>query len=256
MSTRPSKLPAGRDSRTLRQSAGRREAFTLLEIMLAVTILAIVVTAVYSTWSAALTAWKRGTDVTDTFQRQRIVLDTLSELTKSAVFYGAKPELYAIKGTHSDVKGDTISFVTGSDVLLPPAEGFVAGMRRVSISLAQDRDGNVFLGISNAPALQDTETEKPPEVHVLSADVTGFGVRYLDPRSSAWVDAWEEQTVTPAALSFTVTFRGGDAGTPAVSVMREMELPAAQFALERGGSTVELPPGMTPAPPPAGGGEK
>jgi prepilin-type N-terminal cleavage/methylation domain-containing protein len=236
----------------LRSQAG----FTLLEIMLAVSILAIIVTAVYGTWSTSLTAWKRGMEITDTFQRQRIVLDTLSELAKSAVFYGTKPELYSVKGIRSDRTGDSISFVTASDLLLHPSEELAAGMRRVTVALAQDRDGNVFLGISNAPALQDAEQTPPDEPHVLSADVNSFQVRYFDLRSAAWVDAWEEQSITPGAIEFTVTFRPGKAGTPAVSVTREVELPAAQFALERGGAMVTAPPIVIPTEQTGGGSEQ
>ena len=66
--------------------AHSRTGFTLLEIILAVTMLALVITAVYGTWNAALKSWKRGTDVAETFQRQRIVMDTLSELAQSMTF--------------------------------------------------------------------------------------------------------------------------------------------------------------------------
>jgi hypothetical protein len=182
----------------------------------------------------------------DTFQRQRIVLETLSELAKSAVFYGSKPELYAVKGAHSTTEGDSVSFVTASDVLLPPGEGLVAGMRRVTLSLNRDRDGNLFLGIVNAPALEDPESTEPGIVHVLSADVVGFTVRYLDPRNGTWADSWEGQAATPSGFEFTVVFREGPAGTPAVTVTRQVEVPSAQHALEHGGGG--LPPGL-PVPP-------
>jgi prepilin-type N-terminal cleavage/methylation domain-containing protein len=224
----------------------RYGGFTLLEVMLAVTIMAVVITAVYRSWSAALLAWKRGTQVTDTFQRERVVLETLSELAKSAVFYGSKPELYVVTGIHSQTTGDSVSFVTASDVLLPPGEGLAAGMRRVTISLERDRDGNVFLGIVNAPALQDPDAASQNLIHVLSADVVGFVVRYRDARNGTWADSWEGQTATPSALEFTVTFRGGSAGTAPVTVVRAVELPAAQYAQERGGQA--LPPGLPPIP--------
>lgn len=229
---------------TFRAQMCRSGGFTLLEVMLAVTILAVVITAVYNTWSAALTGWKRGTQITDTFQRQRIVLDTLSELTKSAVFYGAKPELYAVTGTHSDSDGDSVSFVTGSDELLPPGEGIAAGMRRVTLSLQRDKDGNLFLGIVNAPALEDPDAGTENVMHILSADVTGFTVRYLDPQNATWIDHWDEKTRTPSALEFTVTFAAGSAGTAPVTVTRQIEIPAALYAQEHGGQPPIGIPGL------------
>lgn len=231
-----------------RMRQNREAGFTLLEIMLAVTILAVVITAVYNTWSAALMAWKRGTQITDTFQRQRIVLDTLGELTTSAVFYGAKPELYAVTGTHSDTAGDSVSFVTASDVLLPPGEGIAAGMRRVTISLQSDTNGKVFLGLVNAPALEDPDADAQNVTHIFSADVTGFTVRYLDPQNAAWVDHWDDKTRTPSALEFTVVFRAGSAGTVPVTVTRQVDIPAALFAQQTGGQAPAATPAGIPDP--------
>src|SRR2546426_1272580 len=121
--------------------ASGNAGFTLLEIMLAVTILAVVITAVYTTWSTALRAWKRSINVSDALQRQRIVMDTLDELTKSMVFFNSRPDLYGFQAGHDARTGYSISFVTASDVLLPPAEALAAGMRRVTISLLRDEHG-------------------------------------------------------------------------------------------------------------------
>ena len=114
-------------------------AFTLVELMLAVTLLAVVIIAVYSTWSVAFTAWKRGTEVTDNLQRQRVVMDALTDLAKSAVFATAKPELYEVQSKHDETTGDLISFVTAAGVALPPSEALMAGLRRVTIALQRDQ---------------------------------------------------------------------------------------------------------------------
>lgn len=208
-----------------------RRAFTLLEIMLAVTILAIVATAVYATWSAGLAGWKRSASVTENLQRERVVMEALSELTQSIVYYSSKDSLYEIQGTHRAQNGDLISFVTGSDLLLPVSEQIASGMRRVTISLGRDARGHPFLGISNAPAL---EPEDAPAgvTHVLSAAVCGFGVRYRDPRNGTWTEKWEEDNLIPGAIEYTVAFGLNDGRTPPVVVTRAIELPAAQFALQ------------------------
>jgi type II secretion system protein J len=209
-------------------------AFTLLEIMLAITMLALVATAVYSTWSAGLAGWKRSATVTDELQRERIVMETLAELTQSAVFFSSKDSLYEIEGTREPQTGDSISFVTGSDLLLPQTEVAIGGMRRVTISLARDTWGRSFLGISNTPALQ-VEQAPDPVIHILSMEVCGFGVRYRDPRSMSWTDKWEEGNLIPSAVEYTVAFGANDGRTPPVIVTRTVELPAARFALMAAG---------------------
>ena len=208
-----------------------KRAFTLLEIMLAVTILAVVATAVYATWSAGLAGWKRSASVTENLQRERVVMEALGELTQSIVYYSSKNSLYDIEGTHNAQTGDSITFVTGSDLLLPVSEQIAAGMRRVTIALKRDARGHPFLGIANAPAL---EPDDAPEgtTHVLSASVCGFGVRYRDPRNGTWADKWDESNLLPGAIEYTVAFGANDGRTPPVIVTRAIDLPAAQYVMQ------------------------
>ena len=202
--------------------------FTLLEVMLAVTILAVVFTAVYGIWSVSLQSWRRGENAAAMFQRQRVVLQALSELTKSAVYFDANPGLYRLYGRRNETEGDSISFVTESDALLPLSEMPIAGMRRVTIWLAKDQLGRPVLAIANAPALE-IDDAPPPASHVLSTDVSGFVVKYWHASMSEWRDEWQEENSMPDAIEFAVTFGGaGDRAMP-VTVTRYVELPAAQY---------------------------
>jgi prepilin-type N-terminal cleavage/methylation domain-containing protein len=207
------------------------QAFTLLEVMLAVTILGVVVAAVYTTWSTALTAWKRGTQVLDSFQRERVVMETLQNLTRSALYFTSVPDLYQVRGETTPGLGSTVSFVTGSDVLLPHPEATTIGLRRVALGMQRDENGVVYLGIANLPAVLGAEADEWVW-HVLSADVVGFGVQYRHPQHGTWSDRWEEPHLVPAALMFTVAFRGQARGGPPLIVTRAVEWPGAEAALE------------------------
>ena len=228
-----------------------RAAFTLVEVLLAVTILGLIMTAVYSTWSAALMAWRRGSDASEVFQRQRIVMDALTELAQSVVYFGASPSLYAVVGASNPNWGDSISFVTASDMLLPPSEAIDAGMRRVTISMEQDEYGRKYLAIVNAPAVSESNTVSVTthtlQAHVLSMDVSGFSVRYLDPRDNTWYEKWEETNLIPSAMAFTVVFGQQGDRLPPVTVTRSIDLPVAAFIAQGAGVAPNAQP--TPAPP-------
>ena len=209
----------------------RQAAFTLLEVVLAVAMLALVITAVYSTWNGALKAWKRGSEVAETFQRQRIVMDTLAELAKSMTFFSSQSGLYAVIAEHGRSGDDSVSFVTASDVSLPQSESLAAGMRRVTISLARSGHDRPYLSLVNEPALEIQDESTPATSHVLSTDVTGFYVRYRNPRDGSWSDEWTEENMVPSAMEFTVVFGGRPGRAPPVVVTRAVELPAAQYAM-------------------------
>lgn len=211
------------------RASATQSGFTLLEILLAVTILSILITAIYSTWSAALTSWKRGSEASEVFQRQRIVMEALKELTQSAVFFSGSPALYAVIGTKNPV-GDSVSFVTASDAFLPPSEATDAGMRRVTISLEEDPYRRTYLAIVNEPALNpDDSSKEQPQAHVISMDVSGFYVRYRDPRDGNWSEKWDDGTLPPAALEFTVVFGQQGDRFPPVVVTRAVDIPVAVF---------------------------
>lgn len=206
--------------------------FTLLETLMAVAILALVISSIYRTWDTALSGWKRAMDVSDAFQRQRVVLDALSELTKSAVFVNTEAGVYEVIGRTDPTTGSSISFITASDALLPASEASLGGLRRVTIALLRDIERGSYLAIQNQPALIEEEDKKSEAPwHVLSDSVSGFWVRYRSPLDGNWNDTWEEESFIPAAVEYTIVFGQPNSRTPPVVITRAVELPAAQFAL-------------------------
>jgi prepilin-type N-terminal cleavage/methylation domain-containing protein len=229
------------------QPAPRGRAFTLLEVMLAVTIMALVVTAVYTTFNSGLTAWRHGAEITDTFQRQRVVLDTLTELAQSVVFVHTSARIYQVQGASNLMGGDSVSFVTASDALLPPGEATIAGMRRVTISLERDMAGQTYLAIANEPAMAAPEHQSRAEKRLLSADVDAFHVRYRNPQNGVWTDRWEDAEMMPGAMEFTVSFIDRSGRLPPLIVTRAVELPGAVYAFLNKGRRPDEGPGQRPA---------
>ena len=217
-------------------------AFTLLELMIAVTILGVVMASVYATWSAALSGWKRSGTISAVFQRERVVMDTLTELASSLVYFKSDQDVYAVQGQHDQFAGDAVSFATASDVLLPQAESSVAGMRRVTIALQTDEQGSPFLSIMNTPVLAPSEGASANQAHMLSAEVRGFQVRYRHPVDQTWQDKWDDARLVPAAMEFTVAFGGTDSRTPPVIVTRAVDIPIVQFALATQGEQLNQQP--------------
>jgi hypothetical protein len=58
-------------------------------------------------------------------------------------------------------------------------------------------------------------------------DVSGFYVRYRDPRDGSWSEKWEEQQFPPAAVEYTVVFGERDGRFPPLVITRPVDIPVA-----------------------------
>ena len=87
-----------------RGMSGIGPAFTLIEVLIAIGILALVMTAIYASWAAVLRASKVGNTAADEVQRMRIARQALEQSLASAVLYAGNPRLYSFIADTTDEK--------------------------------------------------------------------------------------------------------------------------------------------------------
>jgi len=109
-----------------------RRGFTLLEVLLALTILAMAGTIVYSFLATALISWTTGVDRGRTMQVAGIAADRLSQQLKSAV--PARALKSRLRVAAFDGGEDSLRFVT----LLPTG---LRTLRQVSYSIEEGEEG-------------------------------------------------------------------------------------------------------------------
>src|SRR6185295_12951729 len=112
-----------------------RAAFTLVEILLAMAILGMIMTAIYSTWLSVMRAAKTGLDGAALAQEQRIAMRAVEEALSSTVYFEQNAALYAFE-TDTSMDTATLSFVSH----LPPwfpGNGLYGGggVRRVTFAV-------------------------------------------------------------------------------------------------------------------------
>jgi len=194
-----------------------------------VTMLGLLVLAVSTTWSAGLRGWKRSNGLAESYQRQRVVLEALTEMARSAVYVRERAKLYAVRVERDPFLGDSISFVTTSDALLPPQEAVIAGMRRVTIGMERADNGQPCLTMLNTLALQEVDRFNRRPGHVLGGDITGFTVRCRDAQTGVWKEQWTEADHFPGAIEFTLTFAPLDPRDAPAVITRAVDLPSAKL---------------------------
>jgi prepilin-type N-terminal cleavage/methylation domain-containing protein len=248
-----------------------RRAFTLIEIMIAITIFALVVGAMYSSWSAIVRAAHTGLVAAAEAQRSRMALRTVVEALTAVQMYAPNIRYYSF-----DV--DTSSDFAALSLVARLPESFPGGgvfgdhyLRRVTFTVEPDSSARNQLVMRQKPLLEATNADEQPYSIVLAKDVGVFMLEFWDPTRSDWRADWLATNQLPQRVRVTLATTGpqnklqsDDIATrevllSSVPVPREYEIvpiapvPPGGRPFPGGQPLQPFNPGQPVNPPPAGG---
>ncbi len=165
-------------------------AFTLVEILIALGIFALVLTAIFSTWTAILRARKVGLDAAIAVQRARMAARTLEEALGSAEGFAANQPYYAFL-VENGSQG-SLSFVARLSKSFPRSGKFGdLDVRRVTFSVENSREGGRDLVLRQNPLVMDLDIDEKEHPVVLAKNVRELKTEYWDLKAQDWSDDWE-----------------------------------------------------------------
>jgi len=188
---------ANRDAMTRRSAPG----FTLIELVLALSILAIMITVLLGGLRMGLRAWQRGEDRAAVLQHGRSVTQIIEEALGGTYGYAglvkqdAATPVILFKGY-----SERLSFVTVSPPISPPAAiPFVA----VTLSIDSGAAPGLAIREKALPNFDPFETVAPS---VVDPTITAIRFRYLRDGGS-WEESWDavEEHALPQAVEVTLT---------------------------------------------------
>jgi prepilin-type N-terminal cleavage/methylation domain-containing protein len=187
-------------------SVRRFEAFTLLEVMIAIAIFAVVVTAMYSSWTAILRGSKVGLDVAAEAQRTRIALRALEESLAAAQFFPENMRYYSFE-TDTTADFAILSFVSKLSSSFP-GSGLFHGqtVRRVTFAVGPGEDRSSQLLLHQNGLLEPPEAAEEPYTIVLAHNVTLFQLEFLDPQTFEWLPEWTLTNQLPRLVKCSLAF--------------------------------------------------
>ena len=222
--------------------------FTLLEILLAMGIFMMILTAVYATWIAILKGSRAGQKAAVEVQRSRITMKTLEDAFTSTEYFMANPKYYMF---FADTSGDmaTVSLATrlpGSFLGIGRYGDQV--VRRVSFYTQSGKDGMAELMMSQAPILLDTNDSTAAFTLTLATDVTLFQLAFYDAQKNEWLDEWKYTNQLPKLVKIALGL-GKDRNNKAYDVATTLvALPSVGVAADVQGATFAPPPTGVPNP--------
>ena len=187
-----------------------RGGFTLIELLIAVAIFSVITIALYSSFNAGISVWRRAEENMELHQAVRLTLEGMGKELRNAIgFTEKKDSEETVEGEESQImekqelkfRGgrDGLAFVT---LLTKPIEGnkFRKEMAKVSYSL--DREGKLIRSVgfqSQGFVNGDSETE------ILMSGIEKLEFEYSyeayeEDSSPVWKEYWEDQEGIPLGV--------------------------------------------------------
>jgi general secretion pathway protein J len=178
---------------------GSEDGFTLVEVLLAVSLVAMMATLVFGSLyvtTSAIDAARANTANEQTIRSTlRVMIDELSVGVSSTI-----GPWMGINGQQDGQPADSVAFLT-----MGQFRGAESTKDTELVRIVYTREGDRLLRFvrRNLYGLNDESVEQVE----LATKVKGFNVRYYDGKSKLWVDAWDGRgrTGTPLAVLIEVT---------------------------------------------------
>jgi general secretion pathway protein J len=184
--------------------------FTLIELVLALSILAIMVTMLFGGLRVGIRAWQRGEERAAALQHSRSITQLLEQALAGTYWYLSRPD-YSERGPVLLFKGDAerLNFVTVS-----PPMPFPAPIPFVAVTLSVDAGSAPGLAIREK-ALPNTDPFEEVAPIVVDPTIASVRFRYLR-QGGGWEEAWDsvDERALPQAIEVTVTPVADGQGVP------------------------------------------
>ena len=188
----------------------RAAAFTLIELLLALAIFAIVMSMAGGSFWSIMKAWNRGNSLLDQLHHGEFAMDQLVSALRSAAWFPSKPESYGFwlddsggTGPHAE---NVISWVTGGSAFLPPESEDRDGLHRLSVTV-EGSGPKRALRVSAWPHIVEDPRDASPEEYDVAAGVSGLSCEWYDFEDESWSQDWEETNSLPKLVRLTLTMQ-------------------------------------------------
>jgi len=172
----------------------RDRGFTLIELIVSLTILSLVTVLIGSGFKLAVNSWSKGENETEWTQKLRVLSGMFSQQLKSAYPYNTEiddEKVVLFKGN-----ADSITFVTAL------ADRPFGGFKWVRYSYKNDAL------VYKEGLLPDKEFERKLEgdEEIVDTDIDGIRFEYFSDKEDSWQDTWEPGENIPAAVRVSISY--------------------------------------------------
>ncbi len=228
---------------TSNRNASRKDAFTLVEVIVAMAILALVSTTVAVVMGVGVEAWRAAAVLGETGHDGEAVLEQVAMALRSAAYpsdgelswdFGFQHE----DGGDGDDAQDAILWTKTGTALIGEDVSWAGSSHRVRLFVDDKGDDGPGLYAKAWQLVGQPEDFDPDEDAIpvlLSDQVTGLDVRMLDPEKALepgepyeWIDEWQASNRIPRRILVTMLLKPQKKKAEAQQLVRMVEIPMSE----------------------------
>ena len=190
----------------------KNEGFTLIEVIVTLTVLSFILLIIFGAFRLGLSAWERGESIKEEYQKVRIITQLISQQIKSIVPYKIKTQKAEGNYLAFEGKAHSLKFVSALPIKAKQPEGFVYAIYEFKEG---GSEGGRLVLYEQRVLNKDFFSEEPKEELAVSLLEGISNVRFeyyqeADPvknRKEEWIEEWnvKEEKELPRALRMTIT---------------------------------------------------
>ena len=225
--------------------------FTLLELMLAITILSLVTTVTYMTFSTVIKAWSRGSELTEQLHRGDFVAEQLVVALRSTYYpesnqKDSKYGFWMEDDGDGETAEDEISWVAIGSALIGKENVYFGSPHRIRVTIEDDEDGNTGVAVRSWRVKGQEEDFEPDDIEpvFLSSKISGMNYRVayeVEDDELDWLDEWEETNKVPKYVELTLFMESVDRNEDAVELKRVVKISAGDLCWDENGKERRMP---------------
>lgn len=217
----------------LRPDAARpraaRAGFTLLELLVALTLLVTAFAIIAGSFFAATRAWKRGGEMLEQLHQGDFAAEQVYCALRSAAWFRSVKGGYGfvLEDDQGEYPEDRISWVASGSALMSPESPFRRGLHRVTLSIEETPDGHKGLAARAYPHLAEDIDEDEIEPWFVSGRIRGLDCRIWDAETEDWIDEWDDTNKIPTRVEISLFLDPIEPNGEPVVLRRLVEIPIA-----------------------------
>ena len=230
--------------------------FTLLEVIVTLTVLGFILLVVFGAFRLGFSAWERGESIKEEYQKVRIISQLISRQIKSIVPYKIKTKKAEGDYLAFEGKARSLKFVSAFPIKAKQPQGFVYTIYEFTEGGAE---GGRLVLYEQRALNKDFLEEKPQEELGISLLEGISSIRFeyyreedlAKNQAEGWGEEWnaKEEKELPKALKITIAYKNGrDKEESHFTILSS--LPAYRFEEVRTGPSRRIipqrPPGVGP----------